>query len=395
MGHGRISKNWYFALEGLNSFSTSYFFSFILFFFRDHFGFGPRGTMAVGAMHGLVYTVASVYGGKFSEKFGALASLRLGFGGMMLAMLAGGFLLSQPGQLISMCFWSLSMCFTWPALEALISEGEDDEGLPRMVGMYNLVWAGTAALGYFVGGAIYERYGRMSLCLLPAGIHLLQLVMLQWCARGANHPALPPADRSAAQHAPEPAALTQAISPETFLKLAWLSNPFAYVAITALNTVIPDLALRLKLSPEKVGIFCSIWLFTRLVAFGVLWQWRGWHYRFRYLVIAFVGLVASFLGILLAPQLWVVAVAQVIFGASTGLIYYSSLFYSMDVGEASGEHGGLHEAAIGLGVCAGPAMGAAALQFFPGTSDVGVWAVGGLLVCGLTALVTIRWRHGK
>ncbi len=46
-------------------------------------------------------------------------------------------------------------------------------------------------------------------------------------------------------------------------------------------------------------------------------------------------------------------VAQIAFGISVGLIYYSSLFYSMDVGETKGEHGGLHEAMIG----AAPASG--------------------------------------
>jgi len=35
--------------------------------------------------------------------------------------------------------------------------------------------------------------------------------------------------------------------------------------------------------------------------------------------------------------------------------------YSMDVGETKGEHGGLHEAMIGAGMCLGPAVGALSL----------------------------------
>ena len=34
-------------------------------------------------------------------------------------------------------------------------------------------------------------------------------------------------------------------------------------------------------------------------------------------------------------------------------------------GETKGEHGGIHEAAIGLGNFAGPALGAASLDFLP------------------------------
>jgi hypothetical protein len=78
-----------------------------------------------------------------------------------------------------------------------------------------------------------------------------------------------------------------------------------------------------------------------------------------------------------------------------GLIYYSSLFYSMDAGDAKGEHGGIHEAAIGLGNFAGPAIGAASLHFFPAHTSNGVLAVSGLLLCGFCGLVAIRWRGAR
>jgi hypothetical protein len=80
-----------------------------------------------------------------------------------------------------------------------------------------------------------------------------------------------------------------------------------------------------------------------------------------------------------------------IFGIAVGLIYYSSLFYSMDRSETKGEHGGIHEAAIGLGNCAGPAAGALALQLVPQHSQSGTVAVIVLLLFGLGGLVGI-WR---
>ncbi len=103
-------------------------------------------------------------------------------------------------------------------------------------------------------------------------------------------------------------------------------------------------------------------------------------------------MIFSFAALLLAPQFWVVIAAQVVFGLAVGLIYYSSLFYSMDASDTKGEHGGLHEAAIGLGICAGPALGATALTFFPQSPDSGALAVTALLVCGLGGLVWLRGR---
>jgi MFS family permease len=108
---------------------------------------------------------------------------------------------------------------------------------------------------------------------------------------------------------------------------------------------------------------------------------------------AFILLIAGFVLLLVSPQLWLVVLAQLLLGFGVGLIYYSSLFYSMDVGgETQGEHGGFHEAAIGIGAFAGPAVGAASLQFLPAHSSNGVFAVSFLLLGGLTGLIALRLK---
>jgi len=58
-----------------------------------------------------------------------------------------------------------------------------------------------------------------------------------------------------------------------------------------------------------------------------------------------------------------------------------------------GEHGGIHEAAIGVGVASGPAVGAASLQFLPQYANGGAIAVSVLLLCGLGGLLAI-WENG-
>ena len=88
-----------------------------------------------------------------------------------------------------------------------------------------------------------------------------------------------------------------------FLKIAWLANPFAYLAITTVIAVIPSLARELKLSPMFAGFFCSVWLFVRVGAFALLWIWPGWHYRFRWLLGAYAAMIGSFALMLLARNL--------------------------------------------------------------------------------------------
>ena len=67
----------------------------------------------------------------------------------------------------------------------------------------------------------------------------------------------------------------------------------------------------------------------------------------------------------------------------------------MDAGDTKGEHGGLHEAAIGVGNFAGPAIGATALHYIPALPNAGTWSVSGLLAAGLTALLVLSLRRNN
>ncbi|HPA18925.1 MAG TPA: MFS transporter [Verrucomicrobiae bacterium] len=394
MTQHRLKKGYY-TLEGINAFATAFYFNYLFFFMQARFGYGNLENLLLSATNGFIYMCAAWQGGRFAQRFGYFTALWSGFGTMCLALLGGCVAQTQFAHWSVMAVWTLGMCFTWPTLEALVSEGETLQTLPGRIGIYNLTWAGGSALAYFTGGALLELLGDRSLFLVPAGLHLAQLALLGWLHRG-NRRAIPPAPSKRSDRPPEaPAAHAAQGRAKMFLRLAWLANPFAYVAINTIIAVIPGLAKRHDLSPMWAGFFCSLWLFSRMGAFAVLWLWSGWHYRFRWFVAAYFLVTASFAVILLSPALWPVMVAQVTFGAAVGLVYYSSLFYSMDVGETKGEHGGIHEAAIGAGIFGGPAVGTAALALFPGETSTGVWAVAGLLMVGGAAIVGIRWRSWR
>ena len=432
----RRLKTGYFVLEGLNSFGTVYYFYYFYFFMQQRFGFGNKANLALAALNGATYAVVAWWAGKFAQRFGYFNALKLGFAVMLSALGVGAFFVgslheSAGGHIVIMVVTVMGMCFTWPTLEALVCEGEPRAGLQHMVGVYNLVWASTAALGNFTGGAMLERLGFRSLFLVPMGILTTQFALTLWLENRATRTARPVLHREtetvgmtlaagglASPHAAVcPQTLRQSIadqaalvaeapvrSPElrvlpaaqarSFLRMAWLVNPFAYIAINTLIAVIPGVARRLELTTTIAGFLCSTWCFARLGAFAVLWRWHGWHYRFRWLLAWYFVLIGSFAATLLAPNLAVVILAQMLFGCAIGLFYYSSLFYSMDIGETKGEHGGIHEAAIGMGNFAGPAIGTLALQLLPAYSNSGTVAVSLLLLCGLGGLVSL-WQWGR
>lgn len=388
----RALKTGWFVVEGLNSFATTLYFYYFYFFTQQQFGFGSKVNLLLAALNGLLYAVSSWGGGRFAQRFGYVVALKLGLAVMAAAMGAGLLVHSAPGHVAVMAVMVVGACFTWPALEALVSEGETREGLQHCVGVYNVVWAGTGALAYFVGGAILDGVGLAGLFWVPLVIQLGQIGLtlgLERAASGAGRPA--GADVARAE---EPVLPDAPAEQRLFLRMAWLANPFAYIAINTLVAVMPDVAARLGLTTTQAGFCAAVWCFARLGAFGWLWYWPGWHYRFGWLLAAFLTLLATFGVILTVPHLATLLAAQLAFGGAIGLIYYSSLFYSMDAGDTKGEHGGIHEAAIGLGNCAGPAVGAASLHLFPAQAGNGAWAVSILLCCGLAGLLVIR-RMGR
>ena len=420
----RRLKTGYFTLEGLNSFATVYYFYYFYYFMQKTFGLDNKANLALAALNGAIYAVFSWGAGRFAQRFGYFTALKLGFTIMPIALAAGLRLHTAGGHIAVMCATVIGMCFTWPTLEALVSEGEPVGGVRHMVGVYNVVWAGPAAVANFTGGAMLEKWGPDSLFYVPIAIQMVQLALtlaLQSQARRRivesaglrsdaelGREAAAEAGPSAAVPLPTGAPLlslpalvpTREATPrrparaKSFLRMAWLANPFAYIAINTLVAAMPDVASRLALSTMLAGFCCSLWGFARLGAFFALWYWSGWHYRFRWLLLAHLVMAGSFAFILLAPNVAVVVLAQIAFGGAIGLIYYSSLFYSMELSDTKGEHGGIHEAAIGLGNLAGPAVGATTLQFLPQYANSAAIAVSLLLLCGLGALAVI-WKTGK
>lgn len=381
-----------FALETLNALGTTYFFYDIYYYTRDQFHFGETRNLCLAAALGTVYAFAAYFGGRFAQRFGYLTAVRWGTAIMAAVFLLGSQFHRLAATLAVIFIANVGMCLTWPALEALMSEGEPPARLQSLVGIYNFVWAGAGAFAYFVGGALLQKWGSQSIYYVPAAILLIEMALAIWLEGEARRE--PPLEADPPLLRPVPESAASPISPAVFLKMAWLANPLAYLSINTVISTLPSLAKHFQLSLMQAGFACSIWLFARTVAFVFLRLWPRWHYRFRFLIGSYIAMIFSFGGILLAPNLWEFCLAQIVFGLAIGLIYYSSLFYSMDVGETKGEHGGIHEAAIGAGNASGPAIAAAAVTLFPAVAGSAALAVCGLLVGGLAALYWMRFKAG-
>ncbi len=391
----RKLKSAVFMVEGLNSLATTYFFYYLYFYTAARFHFGTPQNLWLAAALGFLYALGSYFGGRFAQRFGYFSAIELGISIMLLAFVACGFLASW--RLIAGLAMTatVAMAFTWPAVEALVSEGESPARLPGLVGLYNFIWSMTGAFAYFTGGAMMEKLGPRAIFFLPAVLLIIELCLIIRVESVSRRHAVPEPEAIRPLLHAEPEGYKSPVFPQTFLKMAWVANPMAYLAINTVIATVPSLATRMNFSRMLAGFVCSIWLFARTATFVALRLWPGWHYRFRFLASAYLIMIASFAGILLAPNAWMLASSEVFFGVALGLIYYSSLFYSMDIGDTKGEHGGIHEAVIGLGNGTGPAVAALALTFFPGFRGSGTCAVCAFLVLGFLGICWMRFGNSR
>src|SRR5439155_11532247 len=171
------------------------------------FGFGRMENLILAASLGLVYAFASIGCGRFAQSRGYFLSLRLGFFIMAVVLAVGSAIQSIFGHVAAMIVCTVGMCFTWPTLEAMVSEGEPPTRLQRMVGIYNIVWAGGGAFAYFIGGAMLEKFGLQSMFLVPSALELLQFALVIRLEKiSAGKDSSPSAARGViATHAREPA----------------------------------------------------------------------------------------------------------------------------------------------------------------------------------------------
>jgi hypothetical protein len=115
----------------LNSFATVLYFNYLYFFMRDRFGFNDRQNLALPRMIGLIYT--SPRGRPENSRSAAAISPRSksAFGVMIAGLAVGSQLHSVPALIAAATVVNVGMCFIWPTLEALVSEGETPAAAAR------------------------------------------------------------------------------------------------------------------------------------------------------------------------------------------------------------------------------------------------------------------------
>ena len=395
-----------YACESLSSVGAVMLTVGIFFFTERYFRWGLAQNFLLAAAQGAVYVAGSLAANRVAARFGR----RRGLIGLYLALTLLALLAAAaptpPWLVAALLAYVLAIAMCWPALESLAASDADAHAMSKRVGTYNLVWSGTNAVTFAVSGAIIAHW-RGGVFLIPALAHLICAVVL-WrkaeveprvagdAAGDVAHPA------HGAHAAPEPELLAKRT---LAMWLARISLPATYVVVYSLAAMMPLLPVMQPLDTAERTLAGSAWMVARFGAFVALGATVWWHTRPRVLLVAAAVMLVAFVGVTVrpsdvfgggaggaggwGPMPYAVDLAsmvgwQIALGAVMGLIYSASLYFGMVLSDGSTEHGGYHEALIGLGSVIGP--GTAALTQVAWQGDVGAGIAAVCCVIGLSVV---------
>lgn len=382
-----------YSVEALGSVAGTLLSIGISFYMKDRFGWRLRENFMLAAAQGLVYVPGALSAGWLTARLGRRLAFCASYSALVLLSIAAWAMSASRGTnwgigvAAALLAYTFVIGISWPVLESMVAEGPS-LGLARRLAAYNVVWPAAGWIAIALEGTVM-KFWIGGLFAIPAAMHLIALLLI---LTAKPIPETPPTHHAPAHAEPEPELLRMR-------KLAlWLSRtalPATYTVIYGLMPIMPFLAVMKSLSTSRQTLVASVWLVTRLLAFVILALGTWWHTRPRFLLWAAVVMLVAFFGMTLPPtngaspgiDLASMIAWQAVLGLALGMIYSGSLYFGMVLSEGSTEHGGYHEALIGLGWVLGPAAGAAAERFHPGEVWVGVAAVGAVI--GISVLVVL------
>ena len=306
------------------------------------------------------YVVASLIFGRLSDRWGRRRNICLACAIDVIAFALIPYA-EQLWQLYALiCLFAVGQGAFWPALEADISDNSRPEELPRRLGRFNVAWCSGFAVAGLVAGPLGQYYGELVVMAGSACIVVLALVV--YLGRTFEPEDVP------ALHAGEFESRRAAKRVKAFWIIALVLN----CAATGLNASMRYHMPAVTGGGQSAlgGLLQAVVFIFEVLTFIVLARWTGWHYRASPLAIGCVAALAG--GVLcgLSPYPGSFAVGCALTGVGCGVIYYSSIYYSVATGTGRGARGGIHESVLGSGTAMVPWIG--------GLLAVAPWAGGRL-----------------
>ncbi len=300
----------------------------------------------------ITYALGCLISGSISDRLGRK---RLAVVGCVGAGIAWLLIPNVGGWRAVLCVLPLSgvsLSLFWPSIQAWLAElSGDRRELSRTLGLFNVLWCAGLMCGPVVSAYLWGA-GHQLAFWVP-GVLMLAMVGFLLAIPLPAQGGAAPGEEERADHEDS----------DLFLKLAWLGNFASFFALGVIGGFFPKLGHELGFSVPFVGWTLFASRGGQLLVFLVTRYKHGWQYRVAPMMALQVTALAGMMLARLTSTGALFALGFGLAGASAGMTYVASLFYSLHGrSQGKGRTSGFHEAVLGGGGFLGPLLGAVVAQ---------------------------------
>jgi MFS family permease len=342
----------------------------------------------------IVYVLCCPVLGALSDRFGRrpfIVASTLVFA----AAYFGAYLSGAVWQLyVVSAFSGVGHALFWPAVEAELASEADSQQLRQRVGRFNVSWSLGDIPGALVAGLVFDAGPRLPfLICVVGGVAISAVTALTRLA--------PATAESRIRHQKTIDGHVLPRNHTTFWTLALVANFFSAGIISIVRRLFPDLAIDvLRYSGRQWGPLTMMVAVSRTVTFAILQRHHGWLYRPRRFFAVQLLFPVGCLMMVFARSYWVFVLAFTLIGVACGVVYFSSLYYSVHGASRQAHRAGLHESILGLGAglipfVAGPTRSLAEPYWQNAIRAPYLFGAGLFIVAIVAQLVIYRWSLAR
>jgi len=242
---------------------------------------------------------------------------------------------------------SVAMAMFWPSIQSWIALGLDRTSLIRALSNFNVAWCAGLMVGTIAGGFLFEIGSTLPFFIGPILMGSIALLLrrqpLILEVRGRGYADQTPDD----------------LSPDCkkFLYIAWIANFVSWFIVGLNRHIFPRIATMIGFSPRLIGLIIFLMVSAQMVVFIMLGRSKKWHYRLGPIIALQAIASWALIMAIMTDSPYIFGFAFILMGASGGITYFSSIFYSLWAQADKGKKSGIHESFIGAGIFLGPLIG--------------------------------------
>ncbi len=354
--------------------------------------YGQLGML--GALTALCYSLTCFLTGGFSDRLGSRPFMFTSLALMSATFVGTTFVGKMPVQtdyqqlqaynylLLAGACMGISLALFWPPIQRKLSRLSPGKSLLISLGKFNVLWSIGVGIGILGTPLLYAW-----LKLFPTLLAGLVITVAAVPILAIRMPE-PPQEESDCPSRFGPN--TTPARARFFLHQAWIANFTTFFAFVGIVRLFPKITGVMGIEIGKMGWLLAPLDVGKIIMFVLLARLSFWHYSFGWLAAsqAAAGLALVVAGLL---EEWILFVLLFpVVGALSGLTYFSSIYYGLNLREREGKKSGIHETVLSGGVCLGPLICGWVGDRFPKHPGAAIF-FGGLVI--LLGLCIQLWNH--